>query len=420
MGYRDGLTLQSMPYDFRIASGLNMGFKRSFKKSLLRLKKLTGKKTIVMAHSFGTVNTYSAILDLTEKEKRELVDFWAPVGGPLMGNAELMGTMITGDNPLSILNGLIGLTKQQALTTFYETTFSFELLPFDYWKFVHQKWFSKFVLNRLLTETTSMSFDFSRPNFFPNPSNECYKRLQQSPITCNYLRSVFPGKKIVNLKNKSYELNQIEEFLDDLDYSYVQTPDLTLKEIYKLTRGNYREYPHPNVPVVGFFYNIKPTRSEFFFENEEFVFEEKMKIKTSIYNTGDSTVETYSAMMPMLKWAHAYSYEKGHGDYPVKFVDLCSSINRKQHPFDSNDYHENFSINSYIGTSCDCYSQPKNSSCIHADMLKQKGFIKFAQNMVMTGQIAPLKQIEIIDQFDEEELQLELKQCSHIFEEQRN
>jgi hypothetical protein len=52
-------------------------------------------------------------------------------------------------------------------------------------------------------------------------------------------------------------------------------------------------------------------------------------------------------------------------------------------------------------------------------MLKQKGLVDFVGNMVVTGQIADPIQLEIIDQFDEEELKEDLKNCSHIFEAQK-
>jgi hypothetical protein len=332
-----------------MASGLNFGFKRSFKQSVQWLKKLTGKKSIIIAHSFGTVNTYSAILDLTPEEKKEYIEFWAPVGGPLMGNQELMSTMVTGENPLSFLNGIIGLAKQQALKSFYEVTFAFELLPFNFWKFEKENWFKNFVLKRTMAEIRSDPVEVARPMFFPNPSNECYKSLQNSPVSCKFLKSIYPGKSLLALKDKKYPLSDMKDFLDDLDYSYPDNKNLSLYDVYSITEGNYREYPHPGVPVVGFFFNIKPTQSEIYFKEEKFDFEAHVEDPRKVFMTGDVTVETYSAIMPMLKWAYEYSYSEDTGEYPVKFIDLCSGINRQVHPYDSDEYDDKFKFNSYIG-----------------------------------------------------------------------
>ena len=350
MGYRDGLSLQAMPYDFRMASGLNLGYKKSFKKSLIRLKRLTGKKSIVLAHSFGTINSYSALVDLSKEEKNELVDFWAPVGGPLMGNVQLMSTLITGENPISLFDGKIGISKQQSLRSFYETTFAYEMLPFDYWKFAKEDWFKNFAINRVVRETNILDYEVSRPSFFPHPNHECYKSLENSPVNCHFLKSIFPGKGVIHLKDKNFTISEIPEFLEDLETSYgdqnIETP---LNQIYEISTGNYRDYPNPEVPVVGFFYNIKPTPSEYFFEDQDFDFQQKQKSNNDIFQTGDETVETYSQMLPMLKWAYEFAHEEGEDHHPVKFVDLCSSINRKVNPFDSDNHKNLFKMNDYIG-----------------------------------------------------------------------
>ena len=40
--------------------------------------------------------------------------------------------------------------------------------------------------------------------------------------------------------------------------------------------------------------------------------------------------------------------------------------------------------------------------------------------MVVTGQVASDDQLEIIDQFDEKDLEEDLKECSHIFDSYQN
>lgn len=350
MGYRDGVSMQAIPYDFRKASGLNRGFKDSFIRSLKRIKRLTGKRSIVLAHSFGTVNTYSAILGLSEADKRDLIEFWAPVGAPLMGNTEMMGRMVSGENPLSLLNGLIGLTKQQTRESFYLSTFTFELLPFNYWQFVDKPWFRSFVLTRLLAESSKDSTDISRPTFFPVPRNECLKKLPGSGVKCIYLKSLFPGKKIIQMRDKSYVLSQMDTFLEDLTYSFGSRKGLDLKDIYEVSRGDYREYPNPGVPVVGFFYNSKPTIAEVEFDEKELDYNRNQEPQRIVYNSGDGTVETYSVILPMLKWAYEFSHEPEANRFPIKFVELCSRINRKPHPFDSSEYLGNFRINNYMGS----------------------------------------------------------------------
>lgn len=53
-GYTSGLTLQSIPYNYYFS--LQNNEVSVFKDILLRLKKLTGKKVVVVGHSMGSLN----------------------------------------------------------------------------------------------------------------------------------------------------------------------------------------------------------------------------------------------------------------------------------------------------------------------------------------------------------------------------
>ena len=60
MGYRAGITYQAVPYDFRRAINY-LDTDIIIKKSLLKLKELTGKKSVIIAHSYGTLHTLNAL-----------------------------------------------------------------------------------------------------------------------------------------------------------------------------------------------------------------------------------------------------------------------------------------------------------------------------------------------------------------------
>lgn len=349
MGYRDGLTLQAFPYDFRLASNLNHGYHRSFKQSLQRLKRLTGKKSIVYSHSYGSVNSYSTMIRMSEFEKKDLIDFWIMIASPLMGDAKLLVKMITGENPTNFINKHIGTTKQQAQIGFLSNTFFYELLPINFWKFAKEKWFIDFVIPRILSENLDELDSVSRPSFFPNPKSQCYKKLQNSQVNCTYIKQLHPDNKLVTLKDKSYSIFQIPEILEDFEKSFNFEHNVTLMDMYKLSESPFLDYPNPGVPIIGVFFNIKPTLAGIKLNDSEFVFDKDQSVKKQIYRSGDGTVETYSALLPLLKWAHEYSNEEKGTQYPVKFIDLCSQINQKTNPFDSKKYEDIFQVNSYMG-----------------------------------------------------------------------
>lgn len=71
MGYLPGLTIQAIPYDFRICASINKDFAKRFKPVVKNLHKITGKKVIILAHSYGNVMFYFNIKNgsFTQKEK---------------------------------------------------------------------------------------------------------------------------------------------------------------------------------------------------------------------------------------------------------------------------------------------------------------------------------------------------------------
>ena len=141
----------------------------------------------------------------------------------------------------------------------------------------------------------------------------------------------------------------MKDIMDDLEKSLEYKRDFSISDIYEISQGDYRDYPHPGVPVVAVFSNIKPTISELELNDDDFSFENVQKIKNKIYSTGDTSIESYSQLLPLFKWAHEFSHEEKKGQFPVKFVDVCSVINRNDKLFDSSKYEEIFKSNSYIG-----------------------------------------------------------------------
>ena len=64
IGYQTGLSFQTVPYNWYY--GLNFNeLNPVFENVLKRLYKYTGKKTTIVAHSFGTVVTMKNLLDST-------------------------------------------------------------------------------------------------------------------------------------------------------------------------------------------------------------------------------------------------------------------------------------------------------------------------------------------------------------------
>lgn len=70
-GYLEGFSYMNLPYDFREAQCNNLELNKIFREAVLRLHQQTGKKVVIIAHSYGNLNTHfqlkEANKDLTSK-----------------------------------------------------------------------------------------------------------------------------------------------------------------------------------------------------------------------------------------------------------------------------------------------------------------------------------------------------------------
>ena len=70
MGYKEGFSLGSILYDFRRFVTTNEFEIKDFRFQIENLYNITGKKVIIIAHSFGTLNTLN---NLIYKENKDLI-----------------------------------------------------------------------------------------------------------------------------------------------------------------------------------------------------------------------------------------------------------------------------------------------------------------------------------------------------------
>ena len=70
MEYKEGFSLGSIPYYFRRFVATNEFVTKVFRFQIENLYNITGKKVIIIAHSFGTLNTLN---NLIYKENKDLI-----------------------------------------------------------------------------------------------------------------------------------------------------------------------------------------------------------------------------------------------------------------------------------------------------------------------------------------------------------
>lgn len=87
MGYRSGLTLQMLPYDFRYPIQYNDA-SYTLLRSLQLLNALTGKKAVIAGHSLGVEMTVYFMSKMSQADKDAYVSSAIGIGGPFDGAGE--------------------------------------------------------------------------------------------------------------------------------------------------------------------------------------------------------------------------------------------------------------------------------------------------------------------------------------------
>jgi hypothetical protein len=95
MGYRPGFSLAGLPYDFRRFISTNNFFKNALKSHVETLYKNTGKPVVVIAHSYGTLNTLNKLFESESKFLVKIKKFIA-VGPPFAGVSKAIELFLTG------------------------------------------------------------------------------------------------------------------------------------------------------------------------------------------------------------------------------------------------------------------------------------------------------------------------------------
>ena len=145
----------------------------------------------------------------------------------------------------------------------------------------------------------------------------------------------------------------------------------------------YNRLENPGVEVVVVYANYLPTAKQIFYKANP----KKKTIKGRSYDpdqvinsSGDGTVTTGSAIIPAIKWAHEFSVG-GQGAKPVKFVEMCSIVNKRKDIFEDSEERK-IEKNGYMGVKCDT----KEDGCGHLNhngMLKNHHFLEFVLNSVL-------------------------------------
>ena len=122
----------ALPYDWRIGRN-NNNVPQRMAATLKLAKKLTGKKSIIMAHSLGNHHTHHSLTLFPQKFKKDHVFAYFAVTPALQGAAKAMQQLLGGAEMLNFGGVYDGVNISDQEHMFGAMGPSVELLPGDAW-----------------------------------------------------------------------------------------------------------------------------------------------------------------------------------------------------------------------------------------------------------------------------------------------
>ena len=97
-GYQEGFSLGGLPNDYRRYLATNNFAESVFRSQIERLYKNTGKKVVIVAHSYGTLLTLSNLVNTKNKDLLPKIKKFIAVAPPFAGSSKLLDIFLHGMN----------------------------------------------------------------------------------------------------------------------------------------------------------------------------------------------------------------------------------------------------------------------------------------------------------------------------------
>lgn len=382
MGYKPGLTMQAMPYDFRLSSGYDQASK-NLPAVLNLLKTFTNKKVVIAAHSMGNMKTAYAMWNMDQATKDSTVKMWLAIAPPFSGAAKPISYTTCGSNEFFFIDNLgIDMKTWKALAGSFPSIF--ELMPPPtYTTQASQAWMKK-ILARIAYEEGKSSdpiFDW-----LPTKSQICYPNFNQNMCTSGL--EVFDDYAV--FKQGVVTNSNLKDWLKQHSFSPYTS------KFWGLFDSRFETLPNVNVPLAVIYASIVPTEGKFvFFEDPTIPAGQNHFCKRPTQFTwtdwkGDDTVPSTSAVTASLKWSLDFQSQQP-GAKPLKLVAMCSNLNVKGTPYDGKDQSgvNTMTQLEYQGIGCDC-AQNKWRHCTHIGMVYNPNVVEYLSNSLLTNDVQPV------------------------------
>ena len=404
MGYVSGLTMQALPYDWRLPYTAN-GASARFTNIVDDLFGITGKKVSILAHSMGNYVAYYNLLEMSQADKDQKIRAWHAMAAPILGAGETLKDAFGLDT--FKWKRFLPVSYKSVLPIIDHTPTLYQLAPRNVYAHVKETPWFKDLMERVKADLNKQTYfpKTETMQVFPNYTKMCFEPYPERPTQhCDI--GVRDFSSYGTLVGQKVTPDNLAQLLRD-EGPYPEGGD-----IYEQVQDpRFDQLANPGVQTNMIYSSVLNTIHGYNYEKHPKDLRKNPTPQQIIMVPGDGTVSTLNSVVPGAKWMDDY-INKLPGSYPVNMVEICSKVNQQEKMDPSK--------NIYIGSPCHCQVAPgkKNSGggkeCNHTNFIKDLGVIGFVAQTMMLGETNTQPSGKF-KSFSESDYQLYNQNCQMIY-----
>lgn len=307
VGYRKGLTYQTLPYNYSLSYRRNE-LAGVFSQNIERVSKLTGKKVIVFGHSLGNLNTLFQFSQMQQEFKDKYIKAWIAATPPFLGAMQATKSILGGDDEYFFLK-FIGFHFEASALSLGTFPVMYELMQKNmYTIYQNEPWF-EWIQKRLDYEIGRRPFEDSGMSFWPGIDENCTPSSFTDIDTACYSGLDDLRKRpsvVVEDGNLQYFLNNNLKLVEDWPLL-----ENTVEYFKMYEDPKYLELKNPGVPVLLVFSKSSDTIAQIHYKGKISDYTDKNEFPKAndSMGYGDGTVGTSSSLFPAIKWAYEFTHK---------------------------------------------------------------------------------------------------------------
>jgi hypothetical protein len=384
-GYKVGLTLQALPYDWRKTFYSNDITDR-FERVVTDMYRITGKKVSFAAHSMGNMNMLNMMKNFSQDKKDRMIQRYFALAPPYLGSPTTFSMLISGGDSYYFAGfGLNFYTFKRTVATFPSM---YDLMPRRLWTIYRDAPWLKSVVNRIKIERgispphVISADDDIVTKIFPATNKVCYPNDWNDGKSQYCKTEMEELNNIGSINSEQVTVDNISEMLGKYSFE----PLAITQYNNQGRRGSYDTMINPGIQTVLLFSSINKTPITYQYKNNPKIKtlpEDAPYVKPDFVTEsfGDGSVLAVSTLVPGFKWAYEFD-KKLPNSKPVIFAEICSNYNLKNSVYQSG---KSVTSNQYFGIGCTC-KKGGEKACDHVGLVSDQQVVDFIANSLMDSQ----------------------------------